>query len=47
MEFIEAHPEYPWNWPRVSDNPNLTMEFIEDPEYNWDWKGVSLNPNLI
>jgi hypothetical protein len=25
-------------WANVTENPNLTMEFIEkNPEYDWDW----------
>ena len=29
MEFIEKHPEKPWDWWYISLNPNLTMELIE------------------
>jgi hypothetical protein len=29
MEFIEKHPEKPWEWFYISSNPNITMEFIE------------------
>ena len=37
MEFIEAHPEYDWDWRMITWNPNLTLEFIKDhPEYHWD-----------
>ena len=44
---IEKHPEKPWDWRSISDNPNLTMEIIEKhPEKPWDWKYISLNPNL-
>ena len=44
IEFITAHPEYPWNWNGVSYNPNLTMEFIEaHPEYPWDWNEIVNN----
>ena len=42
MEFIEAHPEYKWNWSNVSYNPNLTIEFIgSHPQYPWDWRIIS------
>ena len=29
MEFIEEHPEKPWDWSGISVNPNITMEIIE------------------
>ena len=44
MKFIESHPEYNWEWSRVSSNPNVTMEFIEThPEYPWNWQAVLEN----
>ena len=47
LDFIEAHPEYPWDWSGVSWNPNLTMDFIEaHPEYPWNWDVVSRNPKI-
>ena len=47
MEFIEAHPEYPWDWKWISGSPNITVEFIDNhPDYPWDWGLVSENPNL-
>ena len=47
LEFIEAHPEYNWDWYGVSYNPNVTMEFIEGSSwYNWNCNGVSYNPNV-
>jgi hypothetical protein len=47
MEFIEKHPEKPWDWESISDNPNITMEIIEaHPEEHWDWVSISMNPNI-
>jgi hypothetical protein len=47
MEMIQAHPEKPWNWNRISANPNVTMEMIQaHPEKPWDWDFISDNPNL-
>ena len=47
MEFIEAHPDYEWDWYLLSMNPNLTIKFIEEhPQYDWNWEYVSGNPNL-
>ena len=47
MEFIEKHPEKPWDWVDISRNPNITMEFIEKhPEKDWNWYWISRNPNI-
>ena len=47
MEMNENHPEKPGDWDRISENPNLTMEFIEKhPEKPWDWHEISGNPNI-
>ena len=44
---LEKYPDKPWNWYRVSSNPNITMEIIETyPDKPWNWYGVSYNPNL-
>ena len=29
MDIIEKYPDKPWEWNRISENPNLTIEFIE------------------
>ena len=47
MEFIEKHPDKPWNWYYISLNSNITMEIIEKyPNKPWNWGGISMNPNL-
>ncbi len=47
MDFIEAHPEYPWKWSAVSDNKNLTYEYIiAHPDLSWDWQQLSLRDDL-
>ena len=49
--------EYYWNflmkyedrldWNGISQNPNITMEIIENsPEKPWDWANISKNPNI-
>ena len=45
MEIIEKYPNKPWDWEIISENPNLTMEFIEKYP-TWDWEIISENPNL-
>ena len=38
MEIIEKHPDKPWYWNYISENPNITMEMIEKyPDKPWDW----------
>jgi len=47
MEIIENYPDKPWNWYRISINPNITIEMIEKyPDKPWDWDGISSNPNI-
>jgi hypothetical protein len=47
MEYVEAHPEKPWNWTLLSSNPNLTMKYVEThPKKPWNWYYVSENPNV-
>ena len=44
---VEKYPNKPWNWNRLSSNPNITMEFIEKyPDKPWDWNELSRNPNI-
>jgi hypothetical protein len=43
MEFIEKHPEKPWDWWGISCNPNITMEMIEKhPVKPWECPGYIL-----
>ena len=45
FKFITS--QHHWELWIVSENPNITIEFIEEhPEYNWDWSDVSYNPSL-
>ena len=47
MEFIKANPDLPWDWSRISANPNLTIEFIEENlDKQWNWEHISENPNI-
>jgi hypothetical protein len=48
MKYIEQHPEHPWNWYGISNNPNLTMEYVEKhPEHSWNWYWISSNAKRI
>jgi len=47
MEFINKHPDLPWDWAGINRNPNLTMDMVlAHPEKQWVWSLVSKNPNL-
>src|SRR5208283_3501814 len=44
---LEKYPDKPWNWHGVSQNPNITPEYIEThPELPWRWHSISYNPNI-
>ena len=45
FKFISDNPDKPWNWYRLSSNPNITMEIIRDNPVNpWNWNIISSNP---
>jgi hypothetical protein len=41
LEFIKSNPNYQWNWNRLSRNPHLTMNFVDEcfdlDNTNWDF----------
>ncbi len=42
MKFVEDHLDKPWDWNKISRNPNLTMKFVEDhPNNPWNWYWIS------
>ena len=44
LKFIDDHPEIYWYWYDITDNPNLTLDFVIkyiDKPWNWDKKGLS------
>ncbi len=46
-KFIDKHIDLPWDWYRLSRNPNVTPELIEKYlDKPWNWEGLSLHPNL-
>ena len=47
IKLTEKYHDKPWNWLYISENQNITMDFIEKyPDKPWDWEYISLNPNL-
>ena len=44
FRFIENHSDKPWNWFRLSENPNITWEIVEaNPDKPWNWYWLSRN----
>ena len=44
---LELYPNKDWNWDFLSQNPNITFEFIlQHPDKDWDWGVLSENPNI-
>ena len=48
MDIVEKYIDtIPWDFCGLSDNPNLTIEFIaKHLDKNWRWDYVSYNPNI-
>ncbi len=47
MHTIEKHPEIPWKYNGISDNPNLTIDFLKRHlDREWKWNRVTKNPNI-
>lgn len=48
--FIMDHPNWPWRWDFVSQNPSVTTKVIEDyPDgigKKWNWAHISHNENI-
>ena len=41
LEFIEKHPNLPWEYKYLSYNPNTTQEYIEQhPTIDWHWRMI-------
>ena len=41
------HPELPWDWHGVSQNPNITLtDILEHPKNPWNWYFISKNPSI-
>ena len=46
-KLILKYPDKPWDWERISENPNITMDFIDThPDKPWDWRWISGNPTV-
>ena len=46
-KLILKYPNKSWKWKSISQNPNITMLFIENNQNKpWRWDCISYNPNL-
>src|SRR3989344_9269696 len=46
-KLLELFPSAPWSWYRLSSNPNITLEIVQNnPTKPWDWYNLSSNPNI-
>jgi len=44
MEFVDARPDFDWEWELLSYNENITKEFIEKYQNkDWNWNILSYN----
>ena len=44
MDIIESNPDKPWDWECISENPNITFEFVKKHiDKPWDWGAISHN----
>ena len=43
-KFIEDNLNKPWNWDRLSQNPNITFDIVQShPDKPWNWVNLSRN----
>lgn len=49
LEFVFAHPEYPWEYSQLIDNPNVPVEFILENMHicNYDYVGQYVSLEYI
>ena len=46
-DFVETHPELPWNARKLSMNPSVTEEFVAShPDMDWSYRCLSWQPNI-
>lgn len=46
QRFVDQNPDLNWNWNKLSDNPNIKMEYILSTDHPWHFWFVSDNPNI-
>ena len=44
FQFILDNPDKPWDWDKLSRNPNVTWDIVQqNPDIPWDWSQLSFN----
>ena len=44
---IDKYPDKPWDWPNLSLNKNITIQYIlSRPDKQWDWACLSRYANI-
>jgi hypothetical protein len=48
LDFIDKHPEFDWTYCEISENPNLTYEYVKTHGLNvgWNWYALSKHKNI-
>lgn len=47
IDFILAHPEYPWDYKEISQHRELTISHIlANLEKPWNWYYITIHPNI-
>jgi hypothetical protein len=47
IKLLELYPDKPWNWYKLSFNPNITWEIVQtNPDKPWNWYYLSQNKFL-
>ena len=45
QKLLALFPDKPWDWYRLSGNPNITMrDVLAHPDKPWNWSQISSNP---
>jgi len=47
FQFILDNPDKPWDWDKLSRNPNVTWDIVQqNTDIPWDWYVLSANPDI-
>lgn len=47
IDFFLIHPDWNWNWAKISCNKGLTFSIVKSlPHKDWDWFELSRHPNI-
>lgn len=50
LSIIQNNPHFPWNYRGISQNPNITLDWVKHVHYScsidFDWFAISKNPSI-